>query len=66
VNTRPAARLRRSTAPVTDHLHLADADAYVRDRGRGFDPATVPASRVGIAEFVIGRMAQQVGANSVA
>jgi signal transduction histidine kinase len=38
--------------------------AYVRDRGRGFDPAAVPPQRHGLAGSVIGRM-QRVGGTAV-
>lgn len=34
---------------------------FVRDRGKGFDPATVPADRHGLAESVHGRMARHGG-----
>ena len=35
--------------------------AYVRDRGRGFDLATVEPGRVGVRESIIGRMARHGG-----
>jgi len=38
---------------------------FVRDRGRGFDPAAVPADRFGIAESVVGRMARYGGTAQV-
>jgi signal transduction histidine kinase len=34
---------------------------YVRDRGAGFDPATVPADRRGLADSVVGRMRRAGG-----
>ncbi len=34
---------------------------FVRDRGRGFDPATVPADRGGISHSIVGRMARVGG-----
>jgi len=34
---------------------------YVRDRGKGFDPATVPAGRLGVTESIVGRMARHGG-----
>jgi signal transduction histidine kinase len=46
----------------------ADADAvsvFVRDRGRGFDRATVPADRRGIAESIEGRMRRAGGAATI-
>ncbi|HWG63465.1 MAG TPA: PspC domain-containing protein [Streptosporangiaceae bacterium] len=38
---------------------------YVRDRGRGFDPAAVPADRKGLAESVQARMARHGGSVTV-
>jgi signal transduction histidine kinase/phage shock protein PspC (stress-responsive transcriptional regulator) len=35
--------------------------AYVRDRGRGFDPAAVEPGRLGVSESIIGRMARHGG-----
>ena len=34
---------------------------FVRDRGKGFDPATVPADRQGIAQSIRARMARYGG-----
>jgi signal transduction histidine kinase/phage shock protein PspC (stress-responsive transcriptional regulator) len=34
---------------------------FVRDRGRGFEPAAVPADRRGIAESIVGRMERHGG-----
>ena len=36
-------------------------EAFVRDRGRGFDPATVDGDRQGVARSIIGRMARHGG-----
>jgi phage shock protein PspC (stress-responsive transcriptional regulator)/signal transduction histidine kinase len=36
-------------------------EAYVRDRGRGFDPAAVDGDRQGIAHSIVGRMARHGG-----
>jgi signal transduction histidine kinase len=38
---------------------------FVRDRGRGFDPAAVPADRRGLAESVHARMARRGGSATV-
>lgn len=43
-----------------DHI-----DAFVRDRGRGFDPASVERGRRGIAESIVGRMARHGGRATV-
>jgi len=36
-------------------------EAFVRDRGRGFDPASVDGDRQGIAQSIVGRMARHGG-----
>ena len=38
-----------------------EVSVFVRDRGKGFDPATVPADRKGLAESVRARMARRGG-----
>ena len=38
---------------------------YVRDRGAGFEPARVPADRLGLAQSVIGRMERNGGTAEV-
>jgi signal transduction histidine kinase len=35
--------------------------AYVRDRGRGFDPASVPPDRKGLSQSITARMARHGG-----
>jgi len=39
----------------------AEVSVFVRDRGKGFDPETVPADRKGLAESVRARMARRGG-----
>ena len=39
----------------------AEVAVYVRDRGRGFDPAAVPGDRKGLAESIHARMARRGG-----
>jgi len=39
----------------------AEVSLFVRDRGRGFDPAAVPGDRRGLAESIHGRMARRGG-----
>jgi len=36
-------------------------EVFVRDRGKGFDPATVPEDRFGVAQSVVGRMERHGG-----
>ena len=43
----------------------ASIEVYVRDRGRGFDVATVPADRRGIRDSIVGRMARHGGTGVV-
>jgi len=42
-----------------------EVSLYVRDRGRGFDPAAVPVDRKGLAESIRGRMARRGGSATV-
>jgi signal transduction histidine kinase len=43
----------------------AEVSLFVRDRGRGFDPAAVPGDRRGLAESIHGRMARRGGSATV-
>ncbi|MGH2949162.1 MAG: ATP-binding protein, partial [Solirubrobacteraceae bacterium] len=36
-------------------------EVFVRDRGPGFDPASVPADRRGVRESIVGRMERHGG-----
>lgn len=40
-------------------------EAFVRDRGPGFDPSTLPEDRLGVRESIIGRMRRAGGTASV-
>ena len=42
-----------------------EVSIVVRDRGKGFDPETVPADRKGLAESVHGRMTRRGGTATV-
>jgi len=42
-----------------------EVSLYVRDRGKGFDPETVPGDRKGLAESVRARMARHGGSASI-
>jgi signal transduction histidine kinase/phage shock protein PspC (stress-responsive transcriptional regulator) len=50
-------------APISVYAEVADGrvQAFVRDRGPGFDPAAVPADRRGLRESVVGRMSRHGG-----
>jgi signal transduction histidine kinase len=55
---------RHAGAPVVDVFAecLDDSvEVFVRDRGRGFDPAAVPPDRMGLAGSVVGRMERHGG-----
>jgi signal transduction histidine kinase len=39
--------------------------AFVRDKGRGFDPSSVPPDRRGIADSIVGRLARNGGSATV-
>jgi signal transduction histidine kinase len=57
-----------SGAPVVSiftEVEPNEVTVFVRDRGRGFDPATVPADRKGLAESVRARVARHGGSVSV-
>jgi signal transduction histidine kinase len=59
---------RHSGAPdVSVYLEVEPhrATVFVRDRGRGFDPASVPADRGGIAASIVGRMARRGGTAAI-
>lgn len=60
---------RHSGAPeVSVYVEVEDqgVSAYVRDRGKGFDPTSVPEDRRGIAESVVGRMRRHGGTAEIA
>ncbi len=55
---------RHSGAPVVDvYAEVADGrvEVFVRDRGSGFDPDTVPADRMGLRGSVVGRVERHGG-----
>lgn len=59
---------RHSGAPrVSVYVEVEDAEvvAFVRDQGRGFEPAAVPGDRRGIAESIVGRMQRHGGSASI-
>jgi signal transduction histidine kinase len=50
-------------APVSMYAEVEpdQVTVFVRDRGPGFDPDTVPADRLGLRQSVVGRMARHGG-----
>jgi signal transduction histidine kinase len=57
-----------SGAPVVSvfaEVEPESVSVFVRDRGRGFDPATVPGDRKGIAQSIRGRVARRGGTATI-
>jgi signal transduction histidine kinase len=63
---------REATVNAAKHAGVAEVSVYaevepdtveifVRDRGKGFDPTTVPADRHGLADSIRGRMERNGG-----
>lgn len=55
--------VRHARPPVRVYVEVADdaVQAYVSDRGDGFDPDLVPHDRLGVRESVVGRMRRAGG-----
>ncbi|QEC48527.1 PspC domain-containing protein [Baekduia soli] len=64
---RHAAGPDAAAVPISVFLEVTDGrtEVFVRDRGRGFDPDSVPADRRGVRESIIGRMARHGGRAAV-
>ena len=58
-----AAKHAPGSGPVRVYAEVSGAaiEVFVRDRGPGFDPAAVPADRLGLRESVVGRMERAGG-----
>ncbi len=57
-----------SGAPVVSvfaEVEPATVSIFVRDRGRGFDPESIPSDRRGVAESIRGRMARRGGTAAI-
>ena len=46
---------------VYAEVNAERVEVFIRDRGPGFDPATVPADRRGVRESIVGRMERAGG-----
>ncbi len=59
--------VRHARPPVRVYVEVADdaVQAYVSDRGDGFDVDAVPADRLGVRESVLGRMRRAGGSARV-
>lgn len=55
----------QSAISLYAEVEPAQVTVFVRDRGPGFDPAAVPADRLGLRESVVGRMERNAGAATV-
>jgi signal transduction histidine kinase len=54
-----------SVVSLFAEVEPAEVSLFVRDRGRGFDPAAVPGDRKGLAESVHARMARHGGSAAI-
>ena len=54
---------RHGSAPITAYVEIGPegVEAFVRDRGSGFDLDVVPADRLGVRESILGRMQRHGG-----
>ena len=59
--------VRHAGAPVSVYVEVGPeaVEAFVRDRGPGFDLAAVPSDRLGVRESIIGRMERHGGIGPV-
>lgn len=60
-----AARHAGGEISVYLELTASTVDIFVRDRGAGFDVATLPGDRLGVKESIVGRMARAGGSSKV-
>ena len=58
-----AAKHAGESGPIRVYAEVSDSqiEAFVRDRGPGFEPASVPADRRGVRESIVGRMERAGG-----
>jgi signal transduction histidine kinase len=59
--------VRHGDPPVTAYVEIGPTgvEAFVRDRGEGFDLDTVPADRLGVRQSILGRMERHGGSARV-
>ncbi|MET0823327.1 MAG: PspC domain-containing protein [Solirubrobacterales bacterium] len=62
-----AAKFAGEAGPVAVYAEMEDggAEVFVRDRGAGFDPESVPDDRRGVRDSIIGRMERHGGTATV-
>jgi signal transduction histidine kinase/phage shock protein PspC (stress-responsive transcriptional regulator) len=58
---------RHGGGAVSVYLEVTDdaAEVFVKDRGPGFDPASIPADRLGVRQSMIGRMRRHGGTATI-
>jgi len=58
---------RHGGGAVSVYLEVTDgaAEVFVKDRGPGFDPGTIPPDRLGVRESIIGRMRRHGGTAAI-
>ena len=63
-----AAKFAAEGGPISVYAEVGEAgiEAFVRDRGPGFDPAEAPADRRGVRESIVGRMQRHGGTATIA
>lgn len=59
---------RHGGGAVSVYLEATDdaAEVFIKDRGPGFDPGSIPPDRLGVRESIIGRMRRHGGAAGIA
>ncbi|KRE79631.1 ATP-binding protein [Arthrobacter sp. Soil763] len=59
---------RHGGGAVSVYLEVTDdaAEAFVKDRGPGFDPGSIPPDRLGVRESIMGRMRRHGGTAAIA
>ncbi|WP_445153671.1 ATP-binding protein [Arthrobacter sp. Hor0625] len=59
---------RHGGGTVSVYLEVTDAaaEAFVKDRGPGFDPGSIPPDRLGVRESILGRMRRHGGTAAIA
>ncbi len=62
-----AAKFAADSGPVSVYAEAGPEliEAFVRDRGPGFDPERIPADRRGVRESIVGRMRRHGGAATI-
>ena len=54
-----------SVVSIFAEVEPAEVSVFVRDRGKGFDPAAMPADRKGVAESIRARVSRHGGSAAI-